>query len=42
LPTLQDEEIFHELYQLAVHYERLAEFVEGVGSLEWLTFDRAQ
>ena len=35
LPTLQDEEIFRELYQLAVHYERVAEFAEGAGPLEW-------
>ena len=33
LPTLQDEEAFNELYLLAVHYERLAEFAESSGSL---------
>ena len=33
LPTLQDDEVFNELYLLAVHYERLAEFAESSGSL---------
>jgi hypothetical protein len=33
LPTLQDDEIFSELYLLAAHYERLAEFAESSGSL---------
>ena len=34
LPTLQDEEAFNELYLLAAHYERLAEFADSSGSLE--------
>lgn len=33
LPTLHDDEVFVELYQLAAHYERLAEFAESSGSL---------
>jgi len=33
LPTLQDDEVFTELYQLAAYYERLAEFAESSGSL---------
>jgi len=33
LPTLHDDEIFIELYQLAAYYERLAEFAESSGSL---------
>ena len=33
LPTLQDDEVFTELYLLADHYERLAEFAESSGSL---------
>jgi hypothetical protein len=33
LPTLQDEEVFNELYLLAAHYERLAEFADRSGSL---------
>lgn len=33
LPTLQDYEVFTELYLLADYYERLAEFVESSGSL---------
>jgi hypothetical protein len=33
LPTLQDDEVFTELYLLAAHYERLAEFAESSGSL---------
>jgi hypothetical protein len=33
LPTLQDDEVFSELYRLAAHYERLAEFAESSGSL---------
>jgi hypothetical protein len=33
LPTLQDDELFSELYLLAAHYERLAEFAESSGSL---------
>lgn len=33
LPMLQDDEVFNELYLLAAHYERLAEFVESSGSL---------
>jgi hypothetical protein len=33
LPTLQDEEVFNELYLLAAHYERLAEFADSSGSL---------
>jgi hypothetical protein len=31
LPTLKDDEIFVELYLLAAHYERLAEFAESSG-----------
>jgi hypothetical protein len=38
LPTLQDEEIINELYLLATHYERLAEFADSLGSLEGLTW----
>jgi hypothetical protein len=33
LPTLQDDEVFSELYLLAAHYERLAEFADSSGSL---------
>lgn len=33
LPTLQDDEVVHELYVLAAHYERLAEFSDSCGSL---------
>lgn len=33
LPTLQDDEVFSELYLLAAHYERLAEFAKSSGSL---------
>ena len=33
LPTLLDDEVFNELYLLAAHYERLAEFAESSGSL---------
>jgi hypothetical protein len=33
LPTVQDDEIFSELYVLAAHYERLAEFADSSGSL---------
>lgn len=33
LPTLQDEEVFNELYVLATHYERLAEFADSSGAL---------
>jgi hypothetical protein len=33
LPTLQDDELFSELYLLAAHYEQLAEFAESSGSL---------
>jgi hypothetical protein len=33
LPTLQDDEVFSELYLLATHYERLADFAESSGSL---------
>jgi hypothetical protein len=33
LPTLQDDEAFSELYLLAAHYQRLAEFAESSGSL---------
>jgi hypothetical protein len=33
LPTLRDDEVFNELYLLAAHYERLAEFAESSGSL---------
>jgi hypothetical protein len=33
LPTLQDDEVFTELYLLAVYYEGLAEFAESSGSL---------
>jgi hypothetical protein len=31
--TLQDDEVFSELYLLAAYYERLAEFAESSGSL---------
>ena len=31
--TLQDDEVFTELYLLAAYYERLAEFAESSGSL---------
>jgi len=33
LLTLQDEEAVSELYLLAAHYERLAEFADSSGSL---------
>ena len=33
LPTLQDDEVFTELYLLAAYYEWLAEFAESSGSL---------
>ena len=33
LPMLQDDEVFNELYLLAAHYERLAEFAESSGPL---------
>jgi hypothetical protein len=33
LPTLQDDEVFTELYLLAAYYERLAELAESSGSL---------
>jgi hypothetical protein len=33
LPTLHDDEVYIELYQLAAHYERLAEFAESSGSM---------
>ncbi len=33
LPTLQDEEVIIELYLLATHYERLAEFADSSGPL---------
>jgi hypothetical protein len=33
LPMLQDDEVFSELYLLAAHYERLAEFADSSGSL---------
>ena len=33
LATLQEDEVFSELYLLAAHYERLAEFAESSGSL---------
>ena len=33
LPTLEDDEVFTELYLLAAYYERLAEFAESSGSL---------
>ncbi len=33
LPTLQDDELFTELYLLAAYYERLADFAESSGSL---------
>ena len=33
LPTLQDDEVFSELYLLAAHYERLADFAESSGTL---------
>jgi hypothetical protein len=33
LPTLQDDEVFTELYLLAAYYERLADFAESSGSL---------
>jgi hypothetical protein len=38
LPTLQDEEVLNELYLLATHYERLAEFADSLGSLEGVTW----
>ena len=33
LPTLEDEEVFSELYLLAAHYERLAELADSSASL---------
>jgi hypothetical protein len=33
LPTLQDDEVFTELYLLAYYYERSAELAESSGSL---------
>lgn len=33
LPTLDDDEVFTELYLLAAYYERLAEFAESSGAL---------
>jgi hypothetical protein len=33
LPTLQDDEVFTELYLLAAYYDGLAEFAESSGSL---------
>jgi hypothetical protein len=36
LPTLQDDEVFSELYLLAAHYERLAEFAESSGSVAYI------
>jgi hypothetical protein len=33
LPTLQDDEVYNELYLLAAHYERLAEFADSSGTL---------
>ena len=33
LPGVQDEEEFSELYLLAAHFERLAQFVDSSGSL---------
>ena len=33
LPTLQDDEAYNELYLLATHYERLAEFADSSGPL---------
>ena len=33
LPTLQDDEVFAELYLLAAYYDRLAEIAESSGSL---------
>jgi hypothetical protein len=38
LPTLLDEEVINELYLLAIHYERRAEFSDSLGSLEGLTW----
>lgn len=38
LPTLHDEEVINELYLLATHYERLAEFTDSLGSLKGLTW----
>ena len=38
LPTLQDEEVINELYLLATHYERLAEFADSLGSLKGLSW----
>jgi hypothetical protein len=42
LPTLQDDEVFTELYLLAAYYERLAEFAESSGSLLALASQRPQ
>jgi hypothetical protein len=33
LPTLQDDEVYNELYLLAAHFERLAEFADSSGPL---------
>jgi hypothetical protein len=33
-----DEEVINELYLLAIHYERQAEFSDSLGSLEGLTW----
>ena len=33
LATLQDDEVYNELYLLAAHYERLAEFADSSGPL---------
>lgn len=41
LPTLQDEEVFYELYLLAAHYERLAEFADSSGSLGFFGGNRS-
>ncbi len=38
LPALQDEEVINELYLLATHYERLAEFADSLGSFKGLTW----
>jgi hypothetical protein len=38
LATLQDEEILSELYLLATHYERLADFADSLGSFAGVTW----
>jgi hypothetical protein len=38
LPTLQDEEAINELYLLATHCERLAEFADSLGPLKGLAW----